>query len=142
MLQMWIIAIVIGICCVYDIKYKAIPAVCCLAMGGIGLLFVMWDISSNWINLLYAVLLCGIFLLISKATRESIGIGDGVVVGFLCMAAGLRSTIIILCAALNLSFLFSIGILCLRKGNRHTAFPFIPFLYTGFWLAAVISYIK
>lgn len=142
MFQMWIVAIVIGVCCAYDIKYKAIPAVWCLAMGGIGLLYVMRDISTNGENLLYAVLLCGIFLLISKITHEGIGIGDGMVAGFLCMTAGLRNTIIILCIALTLSFLFSVGILCLRKGNRHTTFPFIPFLYTGFWLSAVMSYIK
>lgn len=73
-------------------------------------------------------------VLLSKATRGKIGIGDGLVLGVTGMGLGFWGNMELFALALSLAAVFSIGLIVLRKANRKKAIPFMPFLLMGFLL--------
>lgn len=114
-----------------DIRRKSVSvlflAVC--ATGVIPIAF--WEKNVSLSARLFGVLLGGIFLLISRLTKEAIGKGDAAMIGICGGAVGFAVTATILCAGLMLSSVFSLGLLCFRKAGRKTRIPFFPFLAAG-----------
>jgi leader peptidase (prepilin peptidase)/N-methyltransferase len=78
-------------------------------------------------------LLPGIFLLfLSKATRESIGMGDGVMMLVLGIYLGVRKVLDLFFLSLFLSSIWAGFLLLVKKKRRDWEFPFVPFLFLGY----------
>lgn len=86
-----------------------------------------FNFADLWVSLLPGALL----LLVGMVTGQAIGYGDGLILLCLAPALGLYNTCICLLVAMAASAIVSIVILALKKGNRNTRLPFVPFLTLG-----------
>lgn len=117
------------ICSVQDIKEQQIN----LVLIGVGFisLFTLSLIENQlliWERLGGVGL--GIFLiLLSKITRGQIGIGDGLILSVTGISLGFYLNSILLIYSLFISAVFSIGIMIIKKANRKSTIPFIPFIF-------------
>lgn len=106
-----------------------------VAGGGISLALGDW---GDW-TALWRLLPGGVMLLLAWLTRESIGYGDGFVV--LCLGCFLDFwKIVDICmAALTLSGFVALFMLLVKKKNRKTQMPFVPFLLVGYGMQLLLS---
>ncbi len=128
---------------VFDWREKKVPAALLLAgvmiAGGFGLYNCMLgveDLARSIIELCFG-LLPGLFLLLLAWLTRKIGYGDGVVMLTAGLLLGYRSCIALLCFSMLLAALISIVLLALRRANRHTVLPYLPFV-TAVYLAGML----
>lgn len=90
----------------------------------LGKLNIMWGITViGTFGILYAI---------SVLTKEQFGKGDVLVLTMTGAGLGLQKNIIILYVAFWLAFVFSIGLLLLKKADKKTELPFVPFLFAAY----------
>ncbi|MBE5848255.1 MAG: hypothetical protein E7300_11350 [Lachnospiraceae bacterium] len=87
---------------------------------------------------LYSMIPGLILLFIAYATNEQIGYGDGLVFLLLGMHTSLMELMGILLMSLFFCTILSIGLLILKKCEKRTSLPFIPFI-TGAYLVRMVS---
>ena len=119
------------IAAIHDIRRRTVPRWTLAAAGALSAAAVTAGLLSGSTSPVYLAfaLLPGILLLsLSFLSGEGIGYGDGLmglcigpVFGAEAMAAGI-------CMAFFLSALLSVVLLVLRRADRKTRLPFIPFL--------------
>lgn len=119
-----------------DLKRKQVP-VCPVALLGIaGVGFRIWNETGIWELFLGTV--PGILLLVlSVCSRESIGIGDGLVLLVLGIFCGISTAVAVLGMALVLAAVLAMVLLTTGKAGRKTELPFIPCL-CGSYLLCVL----
>lgn len=71
-------------------------------------------------------------------TKEAVGYGDGLVVLFCGLVLDIQVTISLVFVALILSAVASLVILVIKKGNRSTRLPFMPFLLAA-WVMLLLN---
>lgn len=112
----------------WDIRYKRIP----WCVQGMGVVFLCIYIVVQWgeIDAFYiTAFLPGIFLLLlSFITKENIGYGDGISVLILGGMIGFRNCIWVLCISMLLLSVVGAVLLIVRRANRKSRIPYLPFL--------------
>lgn len=83
-----------------------------------------------------AIGLCAIG--VSVATREQIGKGDGIVIAAVGIALGTRRCLLVVFTASFMMAIAAIFVLIFRKGGRQTRLPFLPAIFVGYVLCAVL----
>lgn len=73
-----------------------------------------------------------VVLLLSFVTKGSIGMGDGFLITILGGFAGLEKTIELCITACLLSAIVSVLLLLIKKADRKTGLPFVPFLLVAY----------
>ena len=122
----------------HDIRYKTIPVIPVIVMGGMLLTYRVWN-GTGWMELIGGCLPGGIFLLISLLTREKIGSGDGLVLLALGCGFAIEEVVGIVGGALFFAAIVAIVLLVVKKASRKTEIPFVPFLFLGFLVTAVVT---
>lgn len=126
--------IYMGACMVFDIRHREIPLL--LIILGIAAAFGadVWRIKEGMVTVAEVglSLLPGIFFLLTGFfTEEKVGYGDGL----LLIASGLFLGAYKCFLALGIGLIFSAAVslllLLLRKADRHSRIPFVPFLVLG-----------
>ncbi|RRD95052.1 hypothetical protein EII17_04585 [Clostridiales bacterium COT073_COT-073] len=84
--------------------------------------------QADWINPLVALGLYGIFYLLARYSKQAIGYGDAVAIPTLCLLGGYQTGGVIVLMALILVGILGLILLVIKKANRKTEVPFIPFL--------------
>lgn len=125
--------ILLGICAIYDLRSKTIPAMWIWGILGFTIVYRLTIIISGQGTIMDS-LLClipGVFLLIISRCGKLVGSGDG----WLIIAEGLFWEWTLLICILVYSFLaaglFSIGYLIMGRRDRKETIPFVPFLFVG-----------
>ena len=129
-----------------DIKNKRVP-MWLLVGGGILAIVVMLtgdvaemagDARWRYMGMLLEGMIPGIGLLMMAYATKSVGTGDGMVLALLGTIVGLKKSLLVLCAALFLAAMSSVVLLALKKVNRGSCLPFIPFLLAGWILVGIV----
>lgn len=126
------------ICTVTDLKTRKINLVISLIYFLIGITCQIFFIPCDS-SILFLNLLPGFFLLvISKTTKGAIGCGDAII--FVNMALFLRtfSALNVLFFSLIIASCFSLILLC-KKYSKNYAFPFAPFILSGYLITFLMS---
>lgn len=132
MFSMWILLIIevtmLSICAIDDLYYckvNVIPIV----------FFTIWGAVFARKVSIYGVL-PGIFLIaVSMICKNiAIGIGDGIVIMCLGLLIGLNGIWFTTFLALAMSCVYGIASLLFNGKNLKTAYPFIPFVFLGFFI--------
>lgn len=136
------ISIILFSLAIPDIKKKKIPVWLLVAAGvtAVVLRIILSYLEITEASLLWSfmALIPGcFFLLLSFATKEQVGYGDGIVLFIIGILCPFWRLMMILGIALSITSFVSIFLLIVRKGNRHTRLPFVPFL----WIGAIIEWI-
>ena len=121
---------------IVDIKFKKIPIaflilliLYCLIVGGIE---HQWILAEMILNVFPGI----VFVLLALIYKNTIGLGDGLVICVIGLSCGWINTISILVTAFLLCFLYSGLLLIMRKGKLKTKIAFLPFLL----LASIVPF--
>lgn len=115
-----------------DIKTRRIKNIY-LALGGIPGFIITWLQIANEKIFLWEWI-CGLipgmfFLVYAKASKERVGLGDGMVLLVLANFFRCYELFQVLCIALIFMILFSVVVLCMGRIFRDCEIPFLPFLW-------------
>lgn len=87
----------------------------------------LWDVLSG-----AAVGACAVGL--SVLSHERIGRGDGLIIGAIGMALGMRRCLMVVSVSLFMMCITAAIVLMLKKGDRDTKLPFVPAIFAGYAL--------
>ena len=125
----------------YDIRYKRVPVWAVLLGGavvvGIGIYRCVCGENES-VNFLTGMIPGAVLLLLALGTQKA-GWADGVILMFLGSAMGFRQCILATTLSLLLVSVLSAVLLILKKANKKTAIPYVPFLSIGFVLCEIIG---
>ncbi len=126
----WILlTIFLCICAFMDFKYKVVSVNLCIINIIVSVLLNIILKINSLISLSIGISVVIILFIISKLSREKLGMGDVYVLLVSALYVGLN-VIDILIIALFISLIFSIGLL-VKKKNIKVEFPFVPFILGG-----------
>lgn len=117
----------------YDIRKKVIPF-WILAAGCVGgvvrciILAGETGILPALQNVLGGILPGAGLLLLGYLTEKKIGFGDGIVLGIMGILEGGKTAFLTFCIGLFLQSLFAVSLLILKRADKQTQIPFLPFL--------------
>ena len=118
---------------IFDVKSKKIPFTV-LGAGGIwsvvGLVFKAAEtgISQTLLFILTGIAPGAILVVLSFLTEKKIGYGDGIVLMILGCMEGAGTAFLVFCTGLFLQSLFAVGLLIVKKADKQSCIPFVPFL--------------
>lgn len=118
---------------IFDVKSKKIPFVV-LGAGGIwsviGLVFKAAEtgILQTLLFILTGIVPGAVLVVLSFLTEKKIGYGDGIVLMILGCMEGAGTAFLVFCTGLFLQSLFAVGLLIVKKADKQSCIPFVPFL--------------
>ena len=147
MFQMWtlsqMVCQMILVCLsVSDIYFRKIPAEILLLTN---LAAVIYQIMIGQMDLWMiagGAAVGGVFLYISKVTREGIGYGDSWAILILGIFLGIWKLMEVLAGAFFILSLASVFFLARKKMSRKQSIPFFPFLAIGYLLQVLAGGMK
>lgn len=110
----------------WDVKKREIPVI---LIGIIGVIIILGMVKEGqmWTKIGGAAI-GGVFLAISRLTKEAIGYGDSWIILLLGLHLGIWDVLILLLWASVLAGVCSLFFLWLKKWKRTASIPFIPFI--------------
>lgn len=123
-----VVLFVLGLCGISDWKKKTIPLIWILLLGAVILISVLICRDVGVRLRVSGGLLGGLFLLISKYTREAIGYGDSLLILLLGIYLGGLRVLEVLFWATTFAAITSVFCLWRRRWKRNATLPFVPFL--------------
>ncbi|MBO4785161.1 MAG: prepilin peptidase [Lachnospiraceae bacterium] len=131
--------IVLGIEAITDFKKKEVNIVfpALLAATAAVMLFFTKDISL--INAIIGITEGVLLILISFLTKGEIGMGDGILLAACGLMLGGRDNLIMFFFACLSSAIVSALIMIIKKADKKTKIPFVPFMIPGFLIMVFLS---
>ena len=134
-----LVFIVLVIEALMDFRKKEvnIPVLGILVVAAMVMFFLGKDISvSNAIiGLAEGVLL----ILVSVMTKGQIGIGDGILLAACGLMLGGKDNMVMFFFACLSSAIVSVLIMIIKKADKKTKIPFVPFMIPGFLIMVLLS---
>ncbi|MCR5210177.1 MAG: hypothetical protein K6C99_08200 [Lachnospiraceae bacterium] len=81
------------------------------------------------------------FIMISILGKGAVGFADGIVICVLGVVYSLKECTAISMYGILLAALFSVPLIALKKADRHSTIPFIPFLGAGYIIFIFMRYL-
>ncbi len=130
---MWIIwGVYLLVIAIGDIKYRKIGTMMILlgaVITGVTVVLEYQDVFTHTLGMLAG----GVFLLVSKWSKEAIGWGDSIVMLLFGIAWGVEGFMVCMMVAFLLCAGYG-GLQMIRnKVDKKTAVPLFPFLCFGYW---------
>lgn len=138
-IRMSLVLAVLIVCAVSDYRKKEIKLIfpVFLAIAAAAMFFLGRDIA---VKSVIAGMAEGIVIIVlSQITQGRIGMGDGILLASTGLMLGWKDNLIMFFFACLLSACVSVLILTLKKGDRETKIPFIPFMVPGFLISVLIA---
>ena len=131
--------IVLIIEAVTDFRKKEIniPASVILVFAAFGMYFLGKDISATNAIIGFAEGL--ILILVSVVTKGQIGIGDGILLASCGLMLGGRDNMVMFFFACLSSAIVSALMMIIKKADKKTKIPFVPFMIPGFLVMVLLS---
>ena len=117
------------LCSIQDIMKQEISLIVILI--GFVLLFTLSIIQGKLLfwNRVGGLALGVVLIILNKATRGQIGIGDGLVLCITGISLGFYINSLLLIYGLIFAAIFSIVYMFIKKASRKSSIPFIPFVF-------------
>ena len=126
---------------VLDIRYKKVP-VWLLLVGGMvtaGVEICACVVGENNLMNFFAGMIPGMILLLMAIGTQKAGWADGIVLMLLGSVLGFRQCVLATMFSLVLISVLSVILLILKKADKKTTVPYIPFLTAGVILCKFIG---
>lgn len=127
-----VILVILVLCTYFDIRKKEIPVYPIVFTIFMGVFLVISNHKNEWQLYLGGALIGGFFMILAKITRESIGIGDGILLIATGINLGIYANILLIMTGFMLAFVWAIILLCFKNAKRKTMIPFVPFLLISY----------
>ena len=118
----------------FDARTKRIPLAMIGAAAGCSLLasiLLLQNGSTTPQELAASMMPGAALLLVALVTKEAVGYGDGLLLLATGPLFGWQRMLLCIPAALLLTAIVSVVLLAVKKANRKTKIPFVPFLAAG-----------
>ncbi|MBQ9359558.1 MAG: prepilin peptidase [Lachnospiraceae bacterium] len=119
---------------VFDIKSRTVPAVIFAISGAVGIMAYIATgtyLSGGIVDELFGVILGAVFIGVALISGGKLGMGDALAILVIGIYLGGSGSALVVLYAMMITAAFSIVLLIIRRGNRDTALPFMPFLLAG-----------
>lgn len=132
-----LLGMILLILAIVDMKYREISNIW-LILSGVGVIALillnslLFHYNFSMLSAIGGMLIGLMIILISKITREKIGIGDGITLCITGFGLGIWVNIQILMYALFLSALYAVYLIVFRRVSKDHTIPFIPFIFVGY----------
>ena len=127
------------ICSLTDLKSREIKPVILVIFGILaGILYIIFrpvGILEEAAGIVTGLLFVALYFI----TDEKIGLGDGLLIMVTGIFLGGRGNASLIMSAMLLSALFAMISLVLKKADRKTRFPFVPFVFVSFLFQVIIG---
>jgi len=117
---------------VRDIQTRKVSGLLLAAAGLASLIYQIAIGEMDWLLIAGGAAVGGIFLFISKVTREGFGYGDSIGIGVLGIFLGFLRILTVLSISFFLLLFVSIPVLWRKKMSKKYSLPFYPFLTAGY----------
>ena len=114
-----------------DIKKKQVWICLPMLAMGVGGLCIILEKKTSIKELIICMGITAIFWVISKVSREALGIGDVWVIGSILIVMGVMKGVGVLFLSFLLAAVYGGILLAIKKRGKHITFPFVPFLFMG-----------
>lgn len=127
------VILILAVGSIFDIRWKKIPTVLPMAGAVWALACVTLQIMREGAGAALMGALVSVFpgaalLLLSLLTEKKVGSGDGLILILLGLFEGVERAVLVFCLGLFLQSLLAVGLLILKKADKQTCIPFLPFL--------------
>ena len=122
----------LGICTVQDVRKKQISIWIAVAFAVGGIALYIWKNPFTLQELSGGMALGGILLVLAFLTRESIGMGDGLLLVVTGLYLGFWENLWLILGALGLASLASLVLVVVHKKGRTYEMPFVPFMLISY----------
>ena len=131
--------IVLIIEAVMDFKKKEVNIIfpILLAAAATVMFFFVKDISL--VNAIIGIVEGILLILVSVLTKGQIGIGDGILLAACGLMLGGKDNLIMFFFSCLSSAVVSAMIMIIKKADKKTKIPFVPFMIPGFLVMALLS---
>lgn len=134
----FVIIIGLGILSIIDIKSKALPT-WLIGVFAIVCFIFRYIEGVSFFDFILSLLPGIVLFILAICTKEKIGIGDAFVVGILGIGYTVQNVVSILGISLFFVAIWAIGLLIIKKANRKTELPFLPYLFIGHLLVCLVK---
>ena len=133
-MEKWILLGWLIILSIYDIREKMVPiwmlTLGCCAVGSFCAYRLCME-QGVWLSMFLGII-PGVFLLVIGWLSQKTGYADGVVLLLIGVLRGYRECVVVLCVSLLLMSLVCVMLLLLRRVERNTKMPYIPFILAAY----------
>ena len=123
---------------VIDLKRREINIVFPIITGVFSVVFMLLSddvsVASSLIGLAEGVLL----IALSFITDGQIGSGDGIILAATGLMLGWKDNLIMFFFSCLISAFVAVGLMGIKKADKKTKIPFIPFMVPGFFLSVFL----
>ncbi len=123
---------------VIDLKRREINIVFPIITGVFSVIFMLLSddvsVASSLIGLAEGVLL----IALSFITDGQIGSGDGIILAATGLMLGWKDNLIMFFFSCLISAFVAVGLMGIKKADKKTKIPFIPFMVSGFFLSVFL----
>lgn len=117
----------------FDAKRKKIPVIVLFAGSIWALVWMLVCMTTQGCGKVMAasgaaVLPGAAMIVISFLTNKKVGYGDGILLVILGIMEGIDKILLVFCVGLFLQSLAAVVLLLMRKADKQTCMPFVPFL--------------
>lgn len=141
-----VVALVLFAAMIIDSKTRLIPNLLILVALGLGVLILVIEFIfckevflSSLIMSIAGFLCCVVlFYVISRLTKEGIGMGDVKLISVMGLLLGLSTTLMSVLFSLILCTVASVVLLFGKKKNKTDRIPFAPFMFFGYILMFIL----
>lgn len=130
--------IVLLILAIQDLKSKKVSTWICLLSIAL-ILIASFIYKESMVNSFLGMAFGFIMLGVSKITGGKLGLGDGMILTFTGLGLGFWRNVEMFAMALFMAAIVSIVLLILKKVNRHSCLPFVPFLLLSYILLFIAN---
>lgn len=127
-----IFLVYISVLAVMDFKYRKLPLKTLLSGFFIAAAGCLCGREISPVLLVSGGCIGIIFLLISRASGESFGYGDSILILILGIFLGFWNIMYLLLGAFSMAAVFSAVMMIKHRFNRKSSFPFVPFLAAAY----------
>lgn len=134
-----VVMIILSALSLMDYKIRKVPRDVLISCMAGAVIYRLVFVRIDWRLSLAGALVGGIFVGISKLTKEAIGYGDSFAIMILGVYLGLWGLLEVLASAFLVLGILGIVTFVLRKQRGNWALPFFPFLTVGYLLSVLLG---
>jgi leader peptidase (prepilin peptidase)/N-methyltransferase len=133
------VLIVLVIEAVTDFKKKEVNIVFPVLLAAAATLMLFFTKDISLINSIIGIAEGVLLILISFLTKGEIGMGDGILLAACGLMLGGKDNLIMFFFACLSSAIVSALIMLIKKADKKTKIPFVPFMIPGFLIMVLLS---
>ena len=131
--EMTILHIFLIILSFEDIKEKMISDkyILCVLISSIIFRIISFELMNFLNGIITGLVIVLLIILIRKVFKQNIGLGDMKVLAALSISFGYAGMINVLFCSVIIAMVYGIVMMILKKKNKHSEIPFVPFVSLG-----------